>query len=75
MWEKDFGTTLYSSPMIAEDKLYIMDNTGVMHIMKADRTGEIISEPDLGESSCAIPAFDNGKIYIRGEESLYCIGK
>jgi outer membrane protein assembly factor BamB len=75
VWEKDFGTTLYSSPMIVDGKIYIMDNSGVMHIMKADRSGTIIAQPDLGESSYAIPAFSEGRIYIRGEESLYCIGE
>jgi len=52
-----------------------MENTGVMHIMKADQSGEIISEPILGESSYAIPAFDEGRIFIRGAKSLYCIGE
>ncbi|MEX0982627.1 MAG: PQQ-binding-like beta-propeller repeat protein [Bacteroidales bacterium] len=75
VWEKDFGVTLYSSPMIVEGKIYIMGNNGVMHIMKADRTGTVISEPELGEPSYAIPAFAEGRIYIRGDESLYCIGK
>jgi outer membrane protein assembly factor BamB len=75
VWEKDFGVTLYSSPMIVEDRVYLMDNSGVMHIMKADRTGTIINEPVLGEASFAIPAFAPGRIYIRGEEHLYCFGK
>lgn len=75
VWEQDFGTTLYSSPMVVEGKIYIMDNGGVMHIMKADRSGTIINQPDLGEASYAIPAFADGKIYIRGSESLYCIGE
>jgi outer membrane protein assembly factor BamB len=75
VWEQDFGTTLYSSPMIVDGKIYIMGNNGVMHIMKADRTGTVISEAELGESSYAIPAFAEGRIYIRGDESLYCIGE
>jgi outer membrane protein assembly factor BamB len=75
VWEKDFGTTLYSSPMIVDGKVYLMDNSGTMHILKADRSGTIIAEPKLGEASFAIPAFAKGRIYIRGEISLYCIGK
>ncbi len=75
VWEKDFGTTLYSSPMIVDKRVYIMGNNGIMHIMKADRTGTVINEPALGEASYAIPAFAEGRIYIRGDESLYCIGE
>ena len=75
VWEKDFATTLYSSPMIVDGKVYLMANNGVMHIMKADGSGTVIGEPALGEPSYAIPAFADGKIYIRGSESLYCIGE
>jgi outer membrane protein assembly factor BamB len=75
VWELDVGSQIYSSPIIAENKLYLMDNDGVMHIMKADRSGTMINQPALGEPSYAIPAFADGRIYIRGAESLYCIGK
>jgi len=75
LWELDFGSQIYSSPMIAEGRVYLMDNSGVMHIVKADASGTVISEPALGEASYAVPAFADGRIYIRGSESLYCIGK
>lgn len=72
-WEKDFGSGFYSSPMIAENKLYLIDLDGMAHILKADRTGTLISEPQLGEQVFALPAFADGRIYIKGKESLYCI--
>jgi len=75
LWELDLGSQVYSSPVIAEGKIYLMDNTGVMHIVKADDTGTMISQPALGEPSFAVPAFADGKIYIRGDGNLYCIGK
>ena len=75
VWEKDFGVTLYSSPMIVEGKIYLMDNQGVMHIMKADRSATVLGQPALGEASYAIPAFAEGRIYIRGDKNLYCFGK
>ncbi len=74
-FEKEFNDGFYSSPMIADGKLYIMDMGGVTHILKADATGTIIAEPELGEEGFAVPAFADGVIYIRGEEHLYCIGK
>lgn len=73
IWEKQFDGGFYSSPMIAEDKLYIADMEGVMHILNADRTGNIIAEPELGEAVFALPVFSDGRIYIRGKESLFCI--
>ena len=72
-WEKEFNRGFYSSPMVADDKLYIIDMSGVMHIMKTDKTGTVISEPALGEAAYALPAFADGRIYLRSESSLYCI--
>ncbi len=74
-WEKEFINSIYSSPVIVENKVYLLDRTGVMHILKADKELTILSEPKLGEKTACTPAFTNGRIYIRGEKNLYCIGK
>jgi outer membrane protein assembly factor BamB len=74
-WEKDLGKNIYASPMIAENKVYFLDVTGVMHIFNAGKELKLIGESKLGESADATPAFLNGKIYIREENNLYCIGK
>lgn len=73
-FEKEFNEGFYSSPIIADGKLYIIDLSGVTHILKADATGTIIAEPELGEGGFAVPAFADGLIYIRGKEHLYCMG-
>ena len=73
-WEKEFDDGFYSSPMIADGKLYIIDMGGVTHIIKADKTGAVIGEPELGERGFALPVFAEGVIYLRGDENLYCIG-
>lgn len=74
-WEHDVGTTLYASPVVADGKLFMMDNDGVMRIYEFSKEMKLISENELGETASTTPAFANGKIYIRGENNLYCIGK
>ncbi|RPI45875.1 MAG: hypothetical protein EHM46_01250 [Bacteroidetes bacterium] len=74
-WEKEFGEGFYSSPQVADGKLYIVDMDGITHILKADRTGTILGEPALGEKGFALPAFADGRIYLRGARHLYCIGE
>jgi len=74
-WEHDVGTTLYSSPAVADGKLFMMDNNGMMRIYEFSKEMKLISENDLGEKSGPTPAFADGRIYIRGEEHLFCIGK
>ena len=74
-WEHDFGTTVFSSPMVADGKLFLTDNNGTMRIYELSKEMELISENVLGERSEQTPAFIDGYIYIRGENSLFCIGK
>jgi len=74
-WEHDFGTTIYSSPTIADGKVFLMDNDGTMRIYEASKEMNLISENNLGEKSGPTPAFADGRIYLRGENDLYCIGE
>jgi outer membrane protein assembly factor BamB len=74
-WEKELETPVFSSPMVAEGKVFLLDKKGVMHIFKADQNYTVIHESPLGEGSSCTPAFTDGKIIIRGEKNLYCVGK
>jgi outer membrane protein assembly factor BamB len=74
-WIHDFDRGFYSSPILVGDKVYVMDMNGVMHIFKADKQFQLISTCELGEKAVTIPAFSPGRIYIRGEKHLFCIGK
>uniref|UniRef100_UPI003217D474 outer membrane protein assembly factor BamB family protein n=1 Tax=uncultured Draconibacterium sp. TaxID=1573823 RepID=UPI003217D474 len=73
-WEDDVGTTLYASPEVADGKLFMMDNDGIMRIYEFSKELKKISENELGETAGTTPAFSDGRIYIRGEKNLYCIG-
>jgi outer membrane protein assembly factor BamB len=74
-WFHEFDEGFYSSPIVVGDLVYLIDKKGITRIFKADKQFEIVNEPALGEDAVAIPAFMPGRIYIRGEEHLYCIGK
>ena len=73
-WEHDVGTTLYASPVLADGKLFMMDNDGMMRVYEFSKEMKLISENELGEIAGTTPAFSDGRIYIRGEKHLYCIG-
>jgi outer membrane protein assembly factor BamB len=74
-WEQNFENNIYASPMLVNDKLYVLNFEGVMHFIKADKTYLSFGSAALGERCLATPAFTNGRIYLRGLENLYCIGK
>jgi len=74
-WENEFDNGFYGSPMYANGNIFIMDMSGVVHVFKAGKTYEEISSNPLGENGMTTPAFMDGRIYLRGNEHLYCVGK
>ena len=74
-WSHEFSKGFYSSPIAAAGNVYLIDHGGMTHVFKADSQFTAIADNPLGEKSDAIPAFMHGRIYIRGEKNLYCIGK
>ena len=75
LWEYECDQAIYASPVIGDGKVYFLDMDGKMHIFGLDKTQKLLGEPDLGEKSVCTPAFADGKIYLRGYDNLYCIGK
>jgi len=75
LWTHYFQDQFYASPIIADDMVYLLDRSGVMHIVKAEAKFHLVSEAALGEGADCTPAFSDKKIYIRGRKNLYCISK
>ena len=75
LWTHYFPDQFYASPIIADDMVFLLDRSGVMHIVGADSEFKLISEASLGETADCTPAFSDKNIYIRGSKNLYCISK
>ncbi|NOU35741.1 MAG: PQQ-binding-like beta-propeller repeat protein [Kiritimatiellaceae bacterium] len=74
-WEQEFKKGFSSSPVLVGDRVYVIDITGVVHIFGAEAEYKEIGTIAMGEPVFATPAFMDGRIYIRGEKNLYCVGK
>ncbi len=74
-WENDFPKGFYASPIIADDKVYMLDKDGVMQIIAAEKELNIIAQSPLGEPAFASPAFANLNLFIRTDKYLYAVGK
>jgi outer membrane protein assembly factor BamB len=74
VWEQDLGAMVNSSPVTVGDKLYVSDLNGVCHILQIGRHAASLGTGKLGEPVRATPAFVGGRIYIRGEKTLFCVG-
>ncbi len=76
LWEEDLGADFTSSPSLAGDKVILFSKEGTALIAQATRDEyKLISEAELGEDCVTSPAFQEGRIYIRGSKHLFCIGK
>jgi outer membrane protein assembly factor BamB len=75
LWTHYFQDQFYASPVIADNMVFLLDRSGVMHIVKAGSSFSLIAESPIGESADCSPAFSDKKIYIRGKANLYCISK
>ena len=75
LWTHYFMDQFYASPIIADEMVYLLDRSGVMHIVQAKPKFQLVSESALGEATDCTPAFSDKKIYIRGKKNLYCISK
>lgn len=66
--------TFTASPVAFEGKILLTSEDGDTFIIKAGPKHEILGTNSLGEPVYASPAIADGRIFIRGEKNLYCIG-
>jgi outer membrane protein assembly factor BamB len=66
--------TFTASPVAFEGKILMTSEDGDTFIVKAGPKHEIIGTNSIGEAVYASPAVADGRIFIRGEKNLYCIG-
>ncbi len=66
--------TFTASPIAFDGKILLMSEDGDTFIIKAGPKHEVIGTNSIGEPVYASPAVADGKIFIRGEKHLYCIG-
>ncbi len=68
--------TYSSSPVMADGKIYAMNEEGMTTVVKTGPQFEILAENAFNESRClSSPAISDGQIFIRTAQYLYCIGK
>mgnify|MGYP005832562385 CR=1 FL=1 len=76
LWEHEFDGNFSSSPSLVGDRLYVIDKEGKSYVLTISREkAEPLAEGSLGELCVTSPAFQDGRIYVRGEKHLFCIGK
>lgn len=76
VWTADLDADgrIWSSPVVAEDKMYIMSDTGQIITAQIGEQFTLLSRNNLGGSACkSTPAIADGKLFVRTSDTLYCI--
>jgi len=75
VWEKDFEMEVQSSPAIVGSRLFVVGTKGVAVVVEAGREFQEIARSQLADQFLASPAFADGRMYLRGETNLWCLGQ
>jgi outer membrane protein assembly factor BamB len=70
----ELTTEFSSSPMIVEGKIYLISTNGKAYIFSAKGEFTLLNSFETGEKTFATPAFTDGKMVVKTEKSIYCVG-
>lgn len=77
MYCEKFPSQPYASNLIADDKQYIVTRRGGTIVLDAKPEYKVLAQNKLTDKGQfnASPAIANGRIYLRSDTALYCVGK
>jgi outer membrane protein assembly factor BamB len=75
LWQGRLDDSFSASPIEANGLLYCSAESGVTYVLRQGDKLEVVARNDLGAPILASPAVVDGKIYIRTQSELVCIGK
>jgi outer membrane protein assembly factor BamB len=75
VWSERLNSPMTASPLLIDGAVYAFGEDGKVHVFAAEPKYKSLGRNDLGEGVMATPAVADGRLYVRGNEHLYCIGK
>ena len=75
LWKARLGNHFSASLITAGGLIYFLADDGVTKLVRPSDELEIVAQNALGEFCYASPALSNGRLLIRGERHLFCIGE
>jgi outer membrane protein assembly factor BamB len=69
------GSGFSASPVAADDRIYLSSEDGEIIVIAAGREFKKLAVHPMGELLMATPALSDGVMYVRGQSTLFAIGK
>jgi outer membrane protein assembly factor BamB len=74
-WKERLKGQYKASPIAADGRIFFLSTDGLCTVVSASPRFDKLVENQLDDQTLASPAISDGRIYIRGHKSLYCIGR
>jgi outer membrane protein assembly factor BamB len=74
IWQDRLDGDFSASPVAAAGLIFATNERGVTYVVRAGDKFELLSANNLGSGGFASPVVCDGRIYLRTEDALYCIG-
>jgi outer membrane protein assembly factor BamB len=75
VWYERLQGTLTSSPVLIDGKIVAPTEDGDVYVLAAEPMYRLLAKNSLGERIGASPAVADHRMFLRGQEHLFCIGK
>jgi len=75
VWEERVGGNHSASPVYADGRIYFLSEAGESVVIAAGADYKELARNNLNEKCQASMAISNGRIFIRSDKHLFCIGK
>lgn len=75
VWSERLGGDFMASPILIDGKIYAVNLDGDVFVFPAAPEFKLLAKNSLGEGVTATPAVADNRLYIRGRNHLFCIGK
>jgi len=74
-WQQRLKGNYRASPLAAEGRIYFLNMKGLATVIDAADHFHRLAENQLNDDTIASPVASDGKLFIRGHKTLYCLGK
>lgn len=75
VWSWDAFSTIWASPLLADGKLYVVDEDGDVAVLAAGREQKVLFETNLGAAIYASPTAAAGTLYIATRNKLHAFAQ
>jgi outer membrane protein assembly factor BamB len=74
VWQQRVDGVFSASPVAGGGHVYFVSENGDTIVLKAGKAPEVVARNAIGERALASPAISNGRLFVRTDDHIYCIG-